>query len=91
MGAARETYVTARARLLTELASLGWETRPSLKFPWAKKDSTRVNFKAQAVYLVSSLSGEEHSLFLDIRGLAVGTFVATVVRVQASRNDSGVF
>jgi hypothetical protein len=79
-----ETYVDARARLLRDLAALGWETRPFLKFPWAARDAVRLNFRAQAVYL------GEHSLFADIRGMSATDLVARAVRALAIRHDEGV-
>lgn len=76
-----ETFVAARARILRELAALGWETRPGLKFPWAKHPhhSWRVNFKAQAVYL------DDHSMFIDIRGMPLETFMRSVTAFARRR------
>lgn len=76
-----ETYQAAKQRLLNELIALGWEGRPDLKFPWVKHPaySFRVNFKAQAVYL------NEHSLFLDIRGMSVENFAKSIASAASNR------
>lgn len=70
----RETYAAARVRLHREMGQNGWQTSlPTLKVLWAKdSDGHTVRFKSQAVYL------NEHSLFLDIRGMSVSSFIATV-------------
>lgn len=70
----KETFAVAKDRLLRELAALGWQTRPELKFPWAKHPDHvwRINFKAQAVYL------DEHSLWIDIRGMSLEEFMKHV-------------
>lgn len=70
----RETYAASTARLLRELAALGWETRPKLKTPWAESPAGhRVSFHAQATYLGDS------SLWLDRRGMHVSEFVSRVL------------
>lgn len=65
---AKETYRQARARLLDELKTKGWETMPFLKQPWAKKNGVRLDFHPQAVYK------NGHSMFLDIRGMTIESF-----------------
>lgn len=76
-----ETYLAARKRLLSELGALGWTVRPELKFPWAKHPNHdfRVNFKAQAVYL------NDHSLWIDIRGMSTEEFVKNVAHAANRR------
>jgi hypothetical protein len=71
-----ETYVAAKSRLLQQLKALGWTTSPFLKVPWAEPPSRdfKIWFKAQAVYL------NDHSLFIDIRGMDVNTFIQQAVR-----------
>lgn len=71
-----ETYVAAKARLLQQLKLLNWTTSPFLKVPWAEPPSKdfKIWFKAQAVYL------NDHSLFIDIRGMDVNTFIQQAVR-----------
>lgn len=71
-----ETYQAAKYRILGALGALGWQIRPELKFPWAKHPdhSWRLNFKAQAVYL------NEHSLWIDIRGMSLEDFMKHVAR-----------
>jgi hypothetical protein len=67
-----EKYPDARARILQELPQHGWQVKPNLKVPWAKRRNDRDNtvwFKAQAVYL------NEDSLFLDIRGMPTADFI----------------
>jgi hypothetical protein len=75
----KETYAQARKRLLIGLETLGWEIRPNLKTPWAAKWPNRLWFKAQAVYL------DEHSLFLDIRGMSIEDFVKEVLTTAKMR------
>lgn len=65
----RETYKQARARLLDELKAKGWETAPTLKTPWAKRDDLRLDFHPQAVYK------NGHSMFIDIRGMSLESFI----------------
>jgi hypothetical protein len=70
-----EKYPDARARILNELPQHGWTVKPNLKVPWAKRRNDRDNtvwFKAQAVYL------NDHSLFLDIRGMPTREFIKRV-------------
>jgi hypothetical protein len=70
-----EKYPDARARILQELPQHGWTVKPNLKVPWAKRRNDRDNtvwFKAQAVYL------NEHSLFLDIRGMPTTEFIKRI-------------
>jgi len=69
-----ETFSAAKARLLAQLAQMGWTVRSQLKVPWAEPPSHayRIWFKPQAVYL------NEHSLFMDIRGMPAATFMAHV-------------
>lgn len=63
----RETYQSARIRLLAALAANGFTIRPGLKVPWAEPPdgSYRLWFRPQAVYL------NEHSLWIDIRGMTL--------------------
>lgn len=70
-----EKYPDARARLLRELPQHGWQVKPNLKVPWARRPEDRSNtlwFKSQAVYL------NDHSLFLDIRGMPTAEFIKRV-------------
>ena len=70
---ANETYVVARERLLRELKGKGWKTsKPDLKVTWAEAPSRHYKlwFRAQAVYK------DEHSLFLEIRGLSAERLIA---------------
>jgi hypothetical protein len=76
-----ETYKQAQQRLLSELLTHGWTTSPLLKTPWAKKGELRLNFHPQAVYL------DEHSLFLDIRGMTVDSFLKRVDVVHFVRQN----
>ena len=79
----KETYAGARARLLSQLAMHGWTTAPQLKVPWAESPDKTIKlwFKAQAVYL------DSHSLFIDMRGMAVETLIATAARTNVIRRD----
>jgi len=79
----RETFPAARERLLAGLAANGWIVRSDLKYPWAKHPNYdfRVNFKAQAVYL------DEHSLFIDIRGMSLQEFVNDIALALKIRNE----
>jgi len=76
-----ETYQAAKERLLNQLRALGWQTRPDLKFPWAKHPDHdfRVNFKTQAVYL------NDHSLWIDIRGMTIEEFMQHVAHAANVR------
>jgi len=74
-----ETYAAARRRLVSELGARGWKTKPALKVPQAEKDGLKLFFHPQAVYL------NEHSLFIDIRGLDVISLVTHVTVVQNIR------
>jgi hypothetical protein len=69
-----ETFSAARARILRELGAQGWTTSPSLKVPWAspRSGAFKLWFKPQAVYL------NDHSLWIDIRGMPLDTFLAHV-------------
>ncbi len=70
---ALETYAKARTRLLSELKQKGWTTsKPELKITWAVPPSRdfKLWFKAQAIYK------NEHSLFIDMRGLSAETLIA---------------
>jgi len=80
-----ETFAAARTRLLGELAARGWTTRPGLKEPWAEPPNggLRLRFRPQAVYL------DEHSLWIDIRGLSVEALLAHVKRAMAARQAYG--
>jgi hypothetical protein len=79
-----ETYSRARARLLSELAALGWSTSPNLKVPWAEPPGNfneyKLWFKSQAVYM------NQHSLWIDIRGMSVKTFLAYVQHARRVYN-----
>lgn len=63
----KETYAAARLRLHQQLQAKGWQvSSASLKILWAKDEGGhKLSFRPQAVYL------DEHSLFLDMRGLSV--------------------
>lgn len=78
----RETYQAARTRLLRELIARGWVVMPDLKIPWANKGDLRLNFHPQAVYLW------KHSLFLDIRGMTVESFLQRVDVVYLVRQKT---
>jgi hypothetical protein len=71
-----ETYAVAKTRLLRELAAKGWTTSPFLKVPWAAPPSKdfKIWFKPQAVYR------NDHSLFIDIRGMSVDDFIREASR-----------
>lgn len=79
----QETYKAARERLLSELASMGFHTKPALKVPQAvaryQSESFTLYFHAQAVYL------DAHSLFIDIRGMGVDMFLAQVEKARSIR------
>ena len=65
---ALEKYAVARERLLRELKGKGWKTsKPDLKITWAEPPSRdyKIWFRAQAIYQ------DEHSTFLEMRGLKV--------------------
>ena len=67
-----EKYAVARERLLRELKEKGWKTsKPDLKVTWAQSPSRgyKLWFRAQSVYK------DDHSLFLEIRGLSVEDLV----------------
>jgi hypothetical protein len=78
-----ETYVAAKQRILRELGQDGWDTRPNLKIPWAEPSDKafKVWFKAQAVYL------NEHSMFIDIRGMSTPQFIREVVSTYSHRRS----
>jgi hypothetical protein len=76
-----ETYAAARRRLVKELGERGWKTKPSLKVPQAEKDGLKLFFHPQSVYL------NEHSLFIDIRGLDVISLVTHVTVIQNVRSS----
>lgn len=70
---AMEKYASARERLLRELKAKGWKTsKPDLKVPWAEppRGGYRIWFRPQAIYK------EEHSTFLEMRGLKVEALIA---------------
>ena len=79
---AAETYVAARARLLRDLAALGWIVRPALKVPWAESPDgdAKLWFKPQATYLGA------HTLGIDIRGMPVQLLLAHVKHRLAWRD-----
>ncbi len=69
---AKETYAQARQRLLSELKAKGWATsKPDLKVTWAVPPhrAFKIWFRSQALYK------DEHSTFLDIRGLKVEALI----------------
>jgi len=79
---AKETYIKARARLLSELAAKNYPTKPALKVPQVAFDSDQghtIFFHTQAVYL------DAHSTFIDIRGMTCEAFLEEVGRVLAIR------
>lgn len=70
---AKETYARARERLHGELKAKGWTvSKADLKVLWAVPPSRqyKVSFRAQAIYQ------DEHSLFLEMRGLTVEKLIA---------------
>lgn len=74
---ARESQKDARDRILAELAKHGWDVRPKLKVPWAKKpreyDQHTLYFKGvSAIYL------DEHSMHIDISGMPIVKFLQHV-------------
>ncbi len=74
---ARESQRDARDRILAELATHGWDVRPKLKVPWAKKpreyDKHTLFFKGvSAIYL------NEHSMHIDIKGMPIEKFLQHV-------------
>jgi len=75
-GVKNETFAAAKKRLLAELAVKGWKTRPDLKVPWAepKGGEYRLWFRPHSIYL------NEHSMFLESRGLSVETLIETAER-----------
>lgn len=69
----QETYKVARERLLTELAALGWVTKPQLKRPQAiNPEGVQLFFNAQSVHRGTL------SLWIDIRGMSVEKFIASI-------------
>ncbi len=70
----KETYAKARVRLHREMGEKGWTiSSPTLKVLWAKNfDGETVRFKSQAVHL------NQHSLYLDIRGMSVDAFITAI-------------
>lgn len=80
----KETYIEARLRLFRELSAAGVEVRPALKVPQAKFPSGEtVYFRPQAVYL------EAHSLWIDIRGLSLESFMGAVLQAKQIRAKVG--
>lgn len=78
-----ETYKQARERLLNELAGMGFHVKPSLKVPQAvanfMSEKYTLFFRSQAVYL------DNHSLFIDIRGMGPDMFLAQIEKTRAIR------
>jgi hypothetical protein len=75
-----ETYANAQLRLLLELAKTGLVTKPTLKIPQVKLSSGEsIYFHKQAVYL------ESHSLFIDIRGMNLETFLGHILQAKQNR------
>ena len=75
-----ETYKAARERILSELKARGYDVRTGLKIPWVKVPSknygvVQVWFRTQAVYL------EQHSMFVDIRGVSTDMFLEEIQRI----------
>lgn len=81
----QETFVAARTRILSALTEHGWTVRSNLKTPWAEPHGGgyRLWFKAQAVYL------DQHSLWIDIRGMSTADFLAHVQRGLTVRSRYG--
>lgn len=81
---ARETYAAARARILGDLATMGWTVRAGLKVPWAEPPDRayKLWFRPQAVYR------NEHSMWLDIRGMDARTLVAAAEAWGSVRRTS---
>lgn len=75
-----ETFKDAQARILRQLAELGWKTTPNLKVPHATSvdGSTRLWFKPQAVYFTGAPKhqfNEARSLHVEIRDASVESLV----------------
>ena len=80
----KETYPEARLRLFEGLSKAGVTVKPGLKIPQAKFPSGEtVYFRKQAVYL------EAHSLWIDIRGMNLETFMAAVLQAKQIRKTVG--
>lgn len=78
----QETYKAARVRLLNELSAKGYPTKPGLKVPqvWFDSDAKHtLFFHAQAVYL------DQHSTWIDIRGMSSETFLNEVAKILEIR------
>jgi hypothetical protein len=80
-----ETYAAANARLLAELARLGWATEPKLKIPHATNPGkdVRIWFKAQATYVATGYRGrfdfgEARTLWIDRRDIGVEQLIGAV-------------
>jgi len=70
---AKETYAAARRRLYEGLKAEGWTvSKPDLKVLWAEPPGRgyRIWLRAQAIHK------EEHSTFLEMRGLKVEALIA---------------
>jgi len=72
----KETYPTARTRILNALSEAGWTVKADLKQPIAIPPDAefKITFHAQAVYK------NDHSLWIDIRGMTVQRFMYECVR-----------
>lgn len=76
----KETYPEARLRLFESLTQAGHAVKPALKVPQCQLSSGEtLYFQKQAVYL------EVHSLWIDIRGMSLESFIGAVLKARQIR------